>query len=503
MPHLRILIAALILSFPSLCFAQPQTRSGFDISWFDEFDSNTLNTELWTAANTNVTTNNSLQDYLPEQVSVETGNLVIRSENSPSRGLPYRSGLVTSNTTQKHGRWDVRAKLPTSKGMWPAIWLLADAPWPSQGEIDIMENRGDEATMTSSAFHYGTNPPFSHQYKTKNQTTVRDGVDANYHNDFHTYSVEWDPNQIRFYVDDVHHWSVRDSEVGGFLSGNVGDMRLIINTAVGGEFLDNPDDSTVWNQEFKIDYVHAYSKSNAPRILSFENGGFESQGGSLAGWSKFGDEINNVSTGNERILAGDESLKLYGQFNGETNYSGIEQGLTVTAGQMVSASADAFVASIDSLAGTSNQVELKIDYYSEQYGAFGSDDYISSESILLTNADTMTDEWLSRFLESIVPAGAVEARLAIVFTQQGNASGSTFIDNVNFTVAVPEPSALGLLGLGAVSMGTRRRRLPPTHDSPVLTSKETCSSTLALVRRPRFQTRSRILRRMIDRVRTR
>lgn len=94
------------------------------------------------------------------------------SENISSRELPYRSGLVTSNTTQKYGSWVVRAKLPTSKGMWPAIWLLSVAPWPSEGEIDITENRGTQPTLTSSAFHYGTNQPFK--------------------NSFHTLSVEWD-----------------------------------------------------------------------------------------------------------------------------------------------------------------------------------------------------------------------------------------------------------------------------------------------------------------------
>ena len=145
---------------PDRVEGQPAPRSGYEFAWADEFNGSELDTSLWTAANTNVPTNNSLQDYLPEQVTVNGGNLVITSENLASRGLQYRSGLVQSNTLQKHGRWDIRAKLPTSKGMWPAIWLLADAPWPSQGEIDIMENRGDQPELTSSAFHYGTNPPF-------------------------------------------------------------------------------------------------------------------------------------------------------------------------------------------------------------------------------------------------------------------------------------------------------------------------------------------------------
>ena len=153
--------------------------------------------------------------------------------------------------------------------MWPAIWLLADAPWPSQGEIDIMENRGNQPSLTSSAFHYGTNPPFSHDFLMKDQSASHNGSVVNYHNSFHTYSVEWDPSQIRFYVDNVHHWTVRDSDVGGFLSNDVGDMRLIINTAIGGDFLDNPDDSTSWPQKFEVDYVHAFQKTAEGPTLTF------------------------------------------------------------------------------------------------------------------------------------------------------------------------------------------------------------------------------------------
>ncbi len=278
---------------PNVLVAQPPTRSGYEIAWSDEFSSTSLNTSLWWAQDNPFPTNDSLHDYQPGQVSVSGGNLVIKSENLPGRNGPgtYLSGAVTSTALQKYGRWDVRAKLPTSAGMWPAIWLLSDAPWPSQGEIDIMENRGTQPTLTSSAFHYGDDNPFEHKFTYTEQTSVHDGANVNYHNSFHTYSVEWDPKQIRFYVDDVHHWTVRDSQVNGFLTGTgayagggVGPMRLNINTAIGGTFLPPPDSSTIWPQEFQIDYVHAYTKSATPTILTFENGGFEDQGGSLAHW---------------------------------------------------------------------------------------------------------------------------------------------------------------------------------------------------------------------------
>ena len=464
--HLRPAFVALsAILFLTLCqsesLAQPPQRSGYDVAWFDEFDGNSLDTTKWTAANTNNTTNNSLQDYLPEQVSVSDGSLRILSENESSRGLPYRSGLVESTAYQKYGRWDVRAKLPTSKGMWPAIWLLADAPWPSEGEIDIMENRGDSPNLTSSAFHYGTNngTDFQHNFVYSEQTSVHDGLDVNYHDSYHTYSVEWDPGQIRFMVDDVHHWTVRDRDVAGFLSNNVGEMRLIINTAIGGDFLDNPDATTSWPQEFAVDYVHAYSKSALEPTLTFENGDFEENNGSLAHWTKFGDRINNVSSGNENINTGDEALKLFGQFNGQTNYSGIEQGISVSEGDELKAMASALINSADSISGTENRVYLKIDYYSELYGEFGSDEYISSEGIVLADGSSLNDAWLQSELLSVAPTGAVEARLAIVFEQLGDAGGAVFVDGVHFGfVSVPEPTATSLLALGCLGMIQRRRR---------------------------------------------
>lgn len=422
------------LSAP-LALAQVTAPSGYQLAWQDEFSGAALNTQLWTAANTNIPTNNSLQDYLPQQVSVAGGLLKITSQNTPSRGLPYRSGLITSKTLQKYGRWEIRANLPTTTGMWPAIWLLADAPWPSQGEIDIMENRGNEPTKTSSAFHYGTNPPYQHSYVFAEQTTLLNGQPVNYHSGFHNYAVEWDPKQIRFYVDDVHFWTVRDNDVNGFLTNSVGPMRLIINTAIGGTFLENPNQTTVWPQVLEVDYVRAFNRLETGPTLMFENGGFESQNGSMAGWTTFGNSINNVSTSQNFKSEGDTSLKLYGQFNGQTNYSGVEQGMTVATGQQLTASADAWISAADSIAGSGNRVELKIDYYRAAYGQYGTSDYISSDQIVLANGTSANNAWLTGQVTSTVPANAVEARLSLVFRQQSNAPGAVYVDNVQFAIA--------------------------------------------------------------------
>lgn len=261
---LPVLFVSLTLC-PELVLAQQAQIKGYKIAWSDEFDGDELDATKWTAADTNRPTNHSQQDYLPGQVSVRDGNLIIKSENVPSRGLPYRSGLVTSDSKQRFGRWEIRAKLPGTKGMWPAIWLLPDTKkyrWPSQGEIDIMENRGNEPNMTSCAFHFGTIRPFSHKFVMQNQPKTKNGT-VNYHAGFHVYACEWDAKEIRFFVDGANHYTVTNDMTGRFLDSQTAPMNLVINTAVGGDFLDNPDESTVWPQTFSIDYVRVWEQAEA------------------------------------------------------------------------------------------------------------------------------------------------------------------------------------------------------------------------------------------------
>lgn len=411
--------------------AQPPEVSGYEINWFDEFDGNLLDESKWTPQFNTFPTNNSLQVYLPGNVAVGGGNMIILSTDIPfGDGFDFRSGQVISTTSHRMGRFEVRGKLPTSTGMWPAIWLLPDAPWPSQGEIDIMENRGNQPFLTSSAFHFGTNPPFNHQFVFEEYTARKNGNLVNFHDSFHTYAVEWDPDQIRYYVDGVHYYTVRSSSVGNFLqNAQSSPMRLIINTAIGGHFLPNPDATTQWPQFFEIDYAYVYDRVGEA-TLELENGDFETNNGSLSNWSLFGRSGANLSPDDSHAQSGTSALKIFGQFNGSQNFSGIEQGVTVQPGDVLRLKASAFVDANDSLAGTLNQAFIKFDYYSKNYSSFGSPDYISSQQISLANASTATNQWIDHEFTSTVPAGAVEARVVIVFEQRNFASGSVFVDDV-------------------------------------------------------------------------
>ncbi len=296
-----------------------------------------------------------------------------------------------------------------------------------------MENRGHQPQLTSSAFHY-RNAQGNHTYLWDQQTTARFGASVDFHSGFHVYAVEWDATKLRLFIDNVHWYTVFDADVSGFLGTQSAPMQMTLNTAVGGQFLENeqPDGSTVWPQRFLIDYVRVFEQNDAP--IRFQNGGFEKSEGSLAGWTVFGnrDYTNNVSVHNQATNVGDASLKIFGQSAG-TNYSGVSQGITVAAGDPVEVDATSFIRSQDSIAGTGNTVQMKIEFYNEFGGKYGTSAMLDEITTTIATASSPNDVWRAHEMSAVAPVGAVEARLAFVFTQPGASNaGAIHIDNVSF-----------------------------------------------------------------------
>lgn len=422
------------------CFSATTAQAapaGWNQVWSDEFTGTTLDTTKWDPIYWDDPFNNEQQAYRPDHVTVSGGNLELTADDSNHGGKNYTSGKVESKWTKQYGRWEVRAKLPGTQGTWPAIWLLPDTglyPWPSQGEIDIMENRGNQPNLTSSAYHWG--PDWQNRdFDYEEQQATNGGQAENYHDEFHTYAVEWDASKLRFFVDDVHYQTISNARTGGFLGTQTAPVEINLNVAVGGDFLggEQPDGSSTWPQQMLVDYVRVYERDASPPPVVFSNGSFESQGGSLAAWSTFGNRIPNVQTAHEApSLDGSEALKIFGEYQGGTTYSGVAQGISVSPGDTVSASASALIRSLDDLVG-SNLVEMKFEYYSEFGGEFGSSSYLSSNVITIADASTANDAWFPHSLNDTAPAGAVEARLAFVFIQPGSDGGAVHIDDVSFT----------------------------------------------------------------------
>ncbi|ANN15024.1 1,3-beta-glucanase [Amycolatopsis orientalis] len=196
------------------------------------------------------------------------GNLVItaKKENPGNYNCWYGRCEYTSarlatqgQFTQTYGRFEARMKLPRGQGMWPAFWMLGadigSVGWPNSGEIDIMENVGFEPNTVHGTLH---GPGYS----------GAGGIGAayngpNFSDDFHTYAVDWAPNQIKWYVDGNLYQTRTPADLNGNRWVFDHPFYLILNLAVGGYWPGDPNSSTVFPQRLVVDYVHVTSSGTA------------------------------------------------------------------------------------------------------------------------------------------------------------------------------------------------------------------------------------------------
>jgi beta-glucanase (GH16 family) len=205
--------------------------------------------------------NNELQFYTDrtENVKVENGYLLITAKKEEYQGSSYTSARLTTKGLfdQAYGRFEARIRLPYGQGMWPAFWLLGanidEVGWPQCGEIDIMEYRGQEPTMVLGTVH---GPGYSGAESiTKGYNLLNDRFDTS----FHIFGIEWGPEYINYYIDDVLYNQITPANVTGEW---VFDhpFYIVINLAVGGNFVGAPNNETVFPQTMLVDYVRVYKK---------------------------------------------------------------------------------------------------------------------------------------------------------------------------------------------------------------------------------------------------
>lgn len=229
--------------------------------------------------------NDELQYYTkdPENSFVKNGSLHIRAIKKNVEGFKYTSARLKSKKAdggelfaKKYGKFEFRAKLPTGRGVWPALWMLPQddkyGGWPRSGEIDVMEARGQESNKVLGTLHYG--PPSPNNIHTgKDYILPNGGTIA----DFHIYTLEWEPGVIRWSFDGKTYqsqsswWSPKSSGRKNAKPQAKGSEQpwpapfdqpffLVMNIAVGGRFLGNPDESTAFPVEMLVDYVRVYDK---------------------------------------------------------------------------------------------------------------------------------------------------------------------------------------------------------------------------------------------------
>jgi beta-glucanase (GH16 family) len=244
---------------------------GYKLVWNDEFDQNSISQLKWEhEVNADGGGNNELQYYTSREENsfVRDGNLVIRAKKETYSGgdasRNYTSArLRTRNKGDwRYGRFEIRAKLPYGQGLWPAIWMLPTdwvyGGWAASGEIDIMELLGHEPDKIYGTIHYGGEYP-ENQHKGETYT-LKDGTFAS---DFHIFVLEWEPQVMRWYVDGILYysttsWFSANSEYPAPFDRR---FHLLLNVAIGGNFPGNPDASTSFPQEMRVDYVRVFEKT--------------------------------------------------------------------------------------------------------------------------------------------------------------------------------------------------------------------------------------------------
>jgi beta-glucanase (GH16 family) len=268
------------------------------LAWSDEFDGKEIDRTRWdydigngfynydASQWVSGWGNDELQYYTrePDNASVKDGMLHIRALKESLHGCGYTSARLRTRKrdgsplfNQKYGRFEFRAKLPTGKGIWPALWMLPQQEkyggWAASGEIDVMEARGQEPSKVLGALHFGARWP-ANTHVAREYVLPREGVIT----DYHVYAVEWEPGEIRWLVDGQQYaaqsfwWSssktdglrgakpTREADLNPWPAPFDQPFYLVMNVAVGGKFPGKPDPTTVFPAEMVVDYVRVYEK---------------------------------------------------------------------------------------------------------------------------------------------------------------------------------------------------------------------------------------------------
>jgi beta-glucanase (GH16 family) len=239
-------------------------RAGWELVWNDEFDGDAINRSDWTFdLGGGGWGNGEAQVYtdLPENARLEEGLLVIEGRKEPNDqgGFQFTSARLKTQglKTFQYGRIEARLKVPAGAGVWPAFWMLGSnfdqVGWPDCGEIDIMEYVGKDPTVVIGTLH---GPGYSGALGLKG-SSPQDYAIAD---DFHTYAVEWDKDQISWFFDDVEYHTLTRDDVGSDRWVFDQPFFLILNLALGGTLGGFISPDTVFPAQVYADYVRVYQR---------------------------------------------------------------------------------------------------------------------------------------------------------------------------------------------------------------------------------------------------
>ena len=272
-------LACCALAFLSVTARADTPNAGYKLVWSDEFNKNGApDPKVW-GYETGFARNQEAQWYQPDNARVENGMLIIeaRRERKPNPNYEAGSGdwkknrpfaeytSASLNTWGKHswtyGRWEMRAKIPTELGMWPAWWTTgASGEWPLGGEIDMMEYYTGGVLANAA---WGTAQRWNAKWDSVKKP-LGAFHDPHWSDKFHIWRMDWDADWIRMYVDNVLINEVDLSKTVNPDGTNPfhAPQTMILNFAIGGQNGGDPS-KTAFPARYLIDYVRIYQKPSA------------------------------------------------------------------------------------------------------------------------------------------------------------------------------------------------------------------------------------------------
>lgn len=258
-------LAFVVIALSTGCQSDEELQE-WVLAWQDEFDGpagQVPDTTRWRFDIGTGWGNNQLEydTDRPENVSTEgSGFLAVTAINESYLNSQFTSGRINTSGffTQKQGRFEARIKLPVGQGIWPAFWLLGsnfqDVGWPDCGEIDIMEYRGQQPNIVHGTIH---GPGYSGGNAITGTYVLPGGI--GFDGDFHVFAIEWNDERIMWLIDKQPYQSFRRSDLpAGAPWVFDHPFFIILNVAVGGNFVGPPNAQTSFPQTMYVDWVRVY-----------------------------------------------------------------------------------------------------------------------------------------------------------------------------------------------------------------------------------------------------
>lgn len=264
------LVCLLFTVLCSVSCSTPQKTPDTDadawkLSWSEEFNYNGLpDSSKWSyEVGGHGWGNNELQYYTDAALTnteVSNGSLKLKALRQKMHDREYTSArLVTKGKAEfTYGKIEIRAKLPPGRGLWPAVWMLGTnigaVNWPECGEIDIMEHVGFEKDSVFGTVH---TKAYNHMRGTQKGKKI---FIANPYDSYHLYSIEWTPERIDFFLDNILYNHIQNEHKTTAEWPFDSSFYLLLNIAVGGNLGGKEGvDSTAFPATMEVDYVRVYT----------------------------------------------------------------------------------------------------------------------------------------------------------------------------------------------------------------------------------------------------